>query len=251
MLLTRLPCVEWCYRISVLQHRLILYILFLRQSAAKNVSRMKGFYCKRTSWLGQGSSWEPPWCKSSWWGSTAQSGCCGSQDRGITMLLSSLFQSGPWGCQQALLPCAALPGPSSTHPVPAGHRDAFWLSPPVLAWAVLPGCYAPTCALTLWLDLKLPYHYALAWGSGLWLTLAVATGPAQFPWGAASLAGGCCPAVTLGPACPSLAKQASLSPPWLCHPHQLQPVQRSTQASNPRASKGEIIIVVFQMHSSS
>lgn len=58
VLITSLPCAERCCQISILPHRLILHILFLRQSAAKNVSRMKCLCCRRTSWLGQGSSWE-------------------------------------------------------------------------------------------------------------------------------------------------------------------------------------------------
>lgn len=57
VLITSLPCAEWCCQISILLHRLILHILFLRQSAAKNVSRMKCLCCRGTSWLGQGSSW--------------------------------------------------------------------------------------------------------------------------------------------------------------------------------------------------
>lgn len=59
VLITTLPCAEYCCRISILQHTLILYILFLRQSAANN-SRIKHFCCRRTIWQGPGSSWSLP-----------------------------------------------------------------------------------------------------------------------------------------------------------------------------------------------
>lgn len=123
---------------------------------------------------------------------------------------------------------------------------------PVLAWAVLLACYGQTCVLTLWLDLQLLHHYALAWGSGLWLMLAVATGHGQLLpkyWRTVSIAGGCCLAVTLGPACWTLAKQEALSPPWLCHPHWGCSLVHLVFKSCGK--KRGIIKVVFQMQSSS
>lgn len=125
----------------------------------------------------------------------------------------------------------------SAAPSSQGHEDANrlwcpshapcarWPQSCISAQPLAPclSCVIPKpFVLTLWLDLQLPHRCAPAWECGLWLTLAVATGPAELlpkNWGAASLAGGCCPALILGPACLSLAKHPALSPPWLCHPH--------------------------------
>ena len=153
MLITKLPCVEWCCQISILQHRLILYILYLRQSAAKNVSRMKCCCWKRTSWLGQGSSWEPPWCKCSWSGLTAQSGCCESW-------------TGDSPC------CSAAPSSQ-------GHEDTNRLWHPGQPH---PCTLCPLHTQTLCLDLMAWFAVApslcTCLGIWLWLALAVATGPA-------------------------------------------------------------------------
>lgn len=60
VLITALPCMERCCQISVLQHRLILYIFILRQSAAKNISRIECFCHRRAGWLRAGCSQSLP-----------------------------------------------------------------------------------------------------------------------------------------------------------------------------------------------